>query len=340
MLNRREFVSISSLLLASNPWEAFAKESRPLDGGWMDSPVAHREWARNQLQPLTSQQALHLTGTGKGKVVLLWKALELGSKQRYVPHWQKGNDCVGHTLGLGVDVLSAIQTVYNQAVWQGKHSTEVIHAGSRIDIGVEKHGWRLARFWSERRKTLNYGGGSTIVWAVEWLQDYGALVRDRYSKYDLRTYNRHLSYAWRNRGVPADLKVLSAAHPVRTATLIDGGWEQACDLIANGFPIAVGSKVGFNNSYDADGFLKHDRVWNHALLLFAIDSKSHRPGGCFANSKGPNWAKGPQHKHGTPPGCFWADAGVIEKMLDKGVGYAISNFKGYPHRAINDYILG
>ena len=336
MLSRRQFVSMSSLLLSSNPWKAFAKESRPLDGGWMDSPIARRQ----SRLPRTSQQVMHLTGTGQGKVVLLWRALELESRHRYVPHWQKGNDCVGHAAALGVDVLSAIQAVYNQAVWRGKHSTETIYAGSRIDIAVEKHNWRLGSFWSERRKIITFGGGSTVVWATEWLQDYGAIVRNRYGEYDLSEYNQQLSRAWVNRGVPTDLEVLSASHPVRTATLIDGGWGQACDLIANGFPIIVGSKVGFDNSFDRDGFLEHDRVWNHAMLLWGIDTKSRRPGGCFANSKGPSWARGPQHRYGTPPGAFWADAEIIEKMLSKGDSYAISNFRGYPRGHIADYILG
>jgi len=331
---------MSSILLASNPWAAFANEFRPIDGGWVDSPTARLQWEKNQWRPRTSQHIKHLVGSGEGKVVLLWKALELGSKHRYIPHWQKGNDCVGHAAALGVDVLSGIQAMYGQSDWQGKHSTETIYAGSRIDIAIEKHNWRLGRFWNERRKTINYGGGSTVVWATEWLQDYGALLRAQYGNYDLRKYNYYLTHKWRNSGVPEDLEVTSRTHPVLTVTHVDGGWNQAVDLIANGFPIIIGSPYGFNNSFDREGFLRQDRKWSHAMLLWAIDSRSNRQGGCFANSKGPNWVRGPVHKYGTPPGAFWADADAINKMLNHGSSYALSNFKGYPKREINDYILG
>lgn len=331
MLNRREFVAATSLLLASNPWRAFADEPY-VDFGLIDAPE------EDIGQPLASSFAQKIAGSGEGKVVLLWKALEHATKHSYIPHNQKGNDCVGHAAALAVDVLSSIQAVYKQARWRGKHSTEVIYAGSRIDIGIEKHGWTFGRDW--KKKQLKRGGGSTPVWATEWLQDYGALRRARYDQYDLRWYNYGITKSWADTGVPEELEQVSRAHPVLTTVKIDDGWDQACDFIANGYPIMVGSRIGFNNVYDRDGFMRHDRIWPHALLLWGIDTKSDRPGGNFANSAGYNWTRNRrQHRYGTPAGSLWVDATVCDKMLNFGRSYAISNFRGYPRRTI-DYLVG
>jgi hypothetical protein len=89
---------------------------------------------------------------------------------------------------------------------------------------------------------------------MDWLKDYGALLRAKYGDIDLTNYNYDLVREWADRGVPDALELVARSHPVRTVTIIDGGWSQACDLVANGYPVIVGSSQGFADTYDSDGF--------------------------------------------------------------------------------------
>ncbi len=326
MFSRRELLVVGAGLVVS---QIPAFEGRAIYAGWLDWAAQRRTIQR----PIYRQHDRYIRGTGENKRVLLWRYYEEVIKQEFEPHIQGIGDCVGQACGLGVDALTAVQIAFlrQNEEWRGKCSTEAIYGGSRIEIGkgeacIDRRG----------RPT----DGTIGTWAAEYVRDYGVLLRGRYRNYDLTQYSAKLARKWGSFkvGVPDELEAYSKPHPVRTVTLVKS-WSQACDLIANGYPIFLCSNIGFYMKTDAQGFLPMSREpWYHSMLLWGIDTISRRKGVCIANSWGAHWLDGPEHALGTPKGCFWADAEIIDMMLKQGDSYAVSNYLGYPRRNL-DYRL-
>jgi hypothetical protein len=65
------------------------------------------------------------------------------------------------------------------------------------------------------------------------------------------------------------------------------------------------------------------------MYFVAADDSFRRPGLLLVNSWGPSWISGPT-RHDQPPGSFWVDADVVNRMLGMRDSYAISGFEGYP----------
>lgn len=319
-MNRREMLVVGVGALVAN---ITALDGQPIHAGWLG-------WAVNRKARRTKYDLRSIRGSGEGRRTLLWRFYEHAMGRTFEPHIQGIGDCVGQAYGLGVDTLSAVQIeLHGQSEeWKGKCSTEAIYGGSRIEIGKG-----TACFDRRGRPT----DGTIGEWAAEYIRQYGVLLRDKYPSYDLRQYSAKLARQWGSYkvGVPDELEVVSKPHPVRSVTLVKG-WSDACDLIANGYPVILCSNVGFNMTADRDGFLPRGREpWYHSMLLWGIDTLSSRNGGCIANSWGSTWLSGPSHALGTPPGCFWADAEVIDSMLKQGDSYAISQYVGYPRQNID-----
>lgn len=334
MLNRREMLVASGVaaLATAIPFVA----NRAIHGGWLDLPEARRQFIKGNSKPYFRQHDTQIKGTGRNKEVLLWKFYEQITGEPFSPHIQEIGDCCGQACALGVDVLAAVQIgLYGKSEeWRGKHSTETIYSGSRIEIAK---GTACFDWWGQP------ADGSTGVWVGEYVRDYGVLLRGKYGNIDLTRYRPDLAKIWGSSthfGVPDDLEVISQHHPVETVTVVEG-WEQAADSVSNGYPVVIASSVGFKTETDRDGFLARGlEPWWHCMLLWGIDTKSKREGGCIANSWGTSWISGPQHKLGTPAGCFWTDANVINAMLKQGDSVAISNFVGFPQQQQNlDYRL-
>lgn len=324
MFDRREALVISAGLLITG---VAALEGRSIHAGWLDS-VASQNKSRIRRADLR-----RIYRTGENKRVTLWKFFEQVTRKTFEPHIQEIGDCVGHAYALGADTLTAVQITLHESgeEWRAKCSSEAIYGGSRIEVG------KGVACFDRRGRPVD---GTIGAWAAEYLRDYGVLLRGKYNDHDLREYSGRLARQWGSykAGVPDELESISRPHPVRTTTLVTS-WSQACDLIANGYPVILCSNVGFNTVADNQGFLSRSREpWYHSMLLWGIDTISNRQGGCIANSWGTQWVSGPSHALGTPPGCFWADADVIDSMLKQGDSYAISQYVGYPSQNL-DYRL-
>lgn len=320
-MDRRDFLTISAGLLASSSFPSLlAAQERPVFAGWHHLPHATQGVVRGTWDRFCGQ----LRGTGSNKRMLLWRFYEAAFGGPFEPHYQDIGDCVGQAAALGVDVLAAVQIHlhHRPELWRGKSSTEAIYAGSRVEIGGSKV----------------RGDGSTCAWAAKWLQQYGALLRGKYGKWDLTQYSPDLARQWGspNVGVPDELEPLCKQHPVCLPVKVEN-WRQACDLVANGYPVIIGSNVGYENVTNADGFLERGRrPWHHAMLLWGIDTVSSQEAGCIANSWGRHWISGPQHALGTPAGCFWTYAKNIDAAIRQGDSYALTLYRGYPRL---DYLL-
>jgi hypothetical protein len=245
-----------------------------------------------------------------------------------VPHKQGIGDCVSHGFALGVDIVTGVQIHMNNQPeqWVAECATEPLYGGARVEVGGG----------------VIWGDGSTGFWAAEWLMRWGALLRQEYpGGFDFTTYDSALAKEYGRQGCPDPLEPIAKLHPIKTASLVTS-YRQAIDAIANGYPVAVCSNVGFGMmsaswTRDAMGFLRRRGQWGHCMTIVGYDDKSNRPGACIQNSWG-DWVKGPT-RHNQPRGSFWADASVVDAMLRQGDSFALSSYIGYPQEDIPDYIL-
>lgn len=221
----------------------------------------------------------------------------------WIPRKQYWGDCVAQASGGAVDLLTAIE----QHDYIAPASTDMIYAGGRHYFGD------------------TYGPGMCGIWAMQWLSNYGKLLRINYGhsnhwlprrrqSYNLTHYSKSTCLYWDRTGVPSALRALAKEHPVKQYNLVTT-WEQCCDSIINGHPIVFCALMGAENSVrDQDGFITPEGQWAHAWLLAGVDNESSRPGACLLNSHG-SWASGPK-KLGQPDGSVWIDREYIEYHLD------------------------
>lgn len=325
-MDRRNFLKGSAGVatgLAAGIGVSTILSHRVVDGGWRTKrtkPLGHIG--------AFCKDAPHLQGSGKNQLTLLWPHLEALTSQPLQPHAQAIGDCVAQAVALGIDILNAVQIrVKNYPDrWIAKTATEPIYAGCRIEVGG---GYLLEE-------------GAYTEWAMEWCRDYGTVLRLAYcnGKYDFTTYKPELARQWAQShmalqpegGVPDQLENIAKWHKIRHYTQVTS-WSEARDAIANGYPVIVGSPIGFSFTRDFQGFAKRSGKWQHCMLLAGIDDNPNRRGGLFINSWGPNWNSGPK-QHGQPDGSFWADANVIDEMLEWGSSYTFSNYRGYLYQSL------
>ncbi len=302
----------------------------PVYSGWVDDRTIRENFVRTLSKPYLSQQSSSIRGTGRGKVVLLYKFFEelVGT---LTPHHQEIGDCIGHSFGLGIDVLTAVQIIMHghSEQWVTKCATEIIYGGSRVEVGNKKI----------------RGDGSMGVWAGEFIKKWGVLLRKPYldGEYDYTEYSGSVARTLGRTGVPDDLEAICRKHPVKTCAIVRS-WEECRDSVANGYPITLNSKVGFKRGRsgyhrDKDGFLSRSRrSWYHSMVILGIDDNYKRPGGLIVNSWGPNWVSGPT-RHEQPAGSFWADASAIDRAVKQGDSIVLSGYSGYPQVNIDNYKL-
>jgi len=272
--------------------------------------------------PSFASTGREIYGSGEGKTVCLWLALErlLGT---FPTHEQTAPDCVAHGFGLGIDVLQAveIQSGDNER-WVAETATESIYAISRVERG---------------KRQLGREGGSVGAWAADAVSRWGVLQRIQYGQYDLREYSGQLAKQWGWDGLPDDLEPKAKPFVVGVTSLVTT-YEEARDAIANGYPVAVCSDQGFDDVRDSEGFARAMGSWAHCMCFIGVDDNPKRPGLLCQNSWGRNWIRGPK-RLGQPDGSFWVDAAVANRMLGRNPdSWALGKFSGYPVQNL-DYLL-
>ncbi len=298
--------------------------------GWIQDPWAVDEVLGAIRHPVFHLAASPLRSSGAGQVTLLHQAVE--RVRGTFPVWmQTVGDCVSQGWALAVTVVQAVQVAIDglDHRWAGDIATEPIYAGSRVEVG----GGRLGR-----------RDGSIGAWAGRFVQEWGAVVRDRYGDHDLSQYDGARARRWGmpRSGVPDELEPRLRKHPVRTISLISS-YEEARDAIHNGYPVPVGSLQGFQARRDDEGFAAPKGRWPHLMCFVSVDDLGQgcarrRPGLLCCNSWGAHWIDGPT-RHGQPDGSFWVDAEVADDMLRQGDAFAVSGFEGYPKQTINHLLF-
>lgn len=288
--------------------------------GWVPPEERTYEVAKRHDELLTvasvfSSVAAPLTDSGAGKVVLLWKAWEKATGRKFVPLEQVIGECVSFAFARSVDIVSAVEIALKGEAekYLADCATEWIYGASRVIQG----GGRLRN-----------SDGSLGSWAQAAVKENGTLIRKDYGNgVDLTRHSGERAKDWGFRGLPFEMEVVADQHPIQDTALVKS-YEEARDSIANGYPVAVCSGVGFTMERDSEGFCKRKGSWAHSMAFIAVDDSHSRPGLLCQNSWG-NYLPGPK-RHDQPDGSFWVDADTADAMLRQADSYALSNFKGYP----------
>ena len=282
-------------------------------GGWIHRPDEVAQHLATLDKPTFASAAPSLAGGGSGKTTLLYKAFKEVNGGSYIDYpAQQIGDCVSHGFGHGVDLLECVQIATSHKSESLKQTaTEAIYGMARVDVG----GGQLGR-----------SDGAVGAWAAKAVSTFGTVSRDVVGPYD---GNR--AKQWGSRGVPAEIKTAAGAHKVRTATLVST-YEELEDALANGYPVPVCSNQGFTLTRDPQGFCSPHGTWGHCMLIVGVRA-DERPGACIFQSWGSTMPDGPLALD-QPSNSFWAERDVVVSMLAMQDSWAISDFDGYPGRAL------
>lgn len=285
--------------------------------GWVDDQKEFETQLAAMAEPLFSSAATILSGSGKGKTVLLYKVLEEVAGFIPKPLQTRAPDCVAHANAICLDTLKAVEIkTGDREEWLLRTACEPIYSNSRVLIG----------------KRMFRGGGSTNTHAIQSLIKYGSLLRQKYGRVDLTEYSSNRSITWGNQELPKSLLDVSREHVINDFNLIRN-YEEARDAIANGYPIVVASSQGFTKTRDREGFCSPSGTWRHSMAVLAVDDAYRRPGLLIQNSW-PGYLRGPT-RHDNPTSSFWCDADVFNKMCRFNDTYCMVDFTGYKKRKIN-----
>lgn len=293
-------------------------------GGWVRDRRGVEESMKSLPHPVFQDSWGVIKDSGKGKTVLLYDIIKRVAG-KFPNRIQTIGDCVSQGAAYAVDSAKCVDIHINKEFeeWVAETATEDIYGGCRVIIG----GGRLR------------GDGAYGVWAARYCNEYGAVPRGKYGNVDLTTYSGSKAKSWGkpSGGVPKTLLDISKQHPIQTVSRVDT-YEQARDLLANGYAITVASDQGFSSQRDSEGFARPKGEWAHQMCLLGIDDGYKRPGVLCVNSWG-SWNAGPKRLE-QPTGSFWIDADVVEKrMLSQGDCWAFSGYEGFKPRKLNTRII-
>jgi hypothetical protein len=320
-MDRRSFLGLATAFIIK-PTSALASSASKVKG-WIPGHYSQRP---------SFYKVSNLYNFGRGKTVRLWKAWEMVTGRRWHPYFQARGDCVAQGAGGGLDILTAVQIAI-----AGKNE-KFVAPSSRIAIYAG--GRNFAQTKSQLR---SLGEGMMGSWAVEYLSEYGNLLKMPYPPYDLTTYSGENEDYWDRQGLAPTLLEEAKKHPLLNYAPVDN-WEQMRDAVASNHPVMYCSTMGANDSRrDKDGFIQPSGTWYHCWLVAGIRD-DNRPGALLINSHGPNFGSGPL-VNDQPVGSVWVDAENIDKYIifrDRGReyrdSYALSLYKGF-ERPEKDYQL-
>lgn len=256
--------------------------------------------------PAFSTAHADLLGAGAGQTTLLYEAARqvMGRDLDIGP--QKSIDCVSWGVGGAIDLRACVEVLVGEReayAWDLRVCTEALHALARVEHSGGIRGTNSVR--------------GTIA-----ARDGGTLSRRL-----LGPYSGARAEAWAKSGLPDQYEAVAREHRARDISRVDR-FSEARDAIFNGYPVVVGSNIGFRQGgrRDNEGFAQRWGRWRHCMK-FVAEKDDQRPGLLCINSWSPN--AGPKGAYAIPDGSFWVDARDVDAMLGQGGGFAIGGFEGY-----------
>ena len=292
--------------------------------GWVDDPAAVK--AVRESLPV-GERYFGDTPAGKavhgdtGTILLSEAAKKVFGA--HLPARDQGQvgSCVSFGCATAAEYLQLQQIASGERLEFKPLCQEAIYGGSRKQIGGG----------------VIRGDGSVTAWAGRWVKEYGLIPREKVGQYDLTAYSEARCRQWGQSGCPKDLEPVAKQSPVKGISFVRSA-DEAAKAIRQGYPLAVGSQVGFGTTRDKDGFLNRSGTWGHCMMVAGVRD-DNRPGFLFVNSWGNDWVRGPTGPFDIPPGSFWVDWATADQMFAEGDAIALSDATGFPARTL-DWFTG
>lgn len=166
----------------------------------------------------------------------------------------------------------------------------------------------------------------------------GVVLRQAYESIgiDLTKYSGSLAGKYGRSKPPSEIIDTLDNNLIRTATRVES-FEEARDLLFNGYGITTCGGEGWSDKRDENGFSRQQGSWSHALALIGADDRAEiiklyrEPLVLVLNSWG-IWNGGPRRIYGTqkdiPNGSFWAKWSDVKRRQM----IAFSSVNGWPQR--------
>lgn len=181
------------------------------------------------------------------------------------------------------------------------------------------------------------------------IEKCGLLIRQNYPDIgiDLTEYNVNMEGRWGASQPPEKVREACRRNLCSNATVVKT-WEQARDMLANGYALSTCGMEAFVDKRDDWGLcnLNPRDSWAHAMAAIAADDRPEaiKRYGCglllIQNSWPADYLSGPDTIYGTgskiPPGSFWVR---WEDFKDRYMA-AIGPSKGWPANKLPDWGLG
>lgn len=306
--------------------------------GWL-GPAAAQEAFDTMGEAFSPFAIAGKTRETAGGRLVLWEFARRANHGRHLPTLrQQRGSCVGHGAAAAVWYLAAFERVRLQNRECVVMPYEpFLYGTSRVQVG----GGRLRT------------DGSLGIWAAQAVRKYGVLrsdlaglprwteQRDRGGRVVCVTFDPNIDLTWgKPPGPPEECLTAARPHPVK-ATAPVRTYADVRDALLNGYPVTVASLQGFRMTPRVDRG-KHWGVpagqWAHQMCFIGCDDDAARPGCYCLNSWGPD-AHGPPADD-APPGGFWVDADIVERMVAQGDSFAFSQFEGFPEQTLDFQVIG
>lgn len=241
-------------------------------------------------------------------------ALTAVAKEKPVPNsWAADGKGNAYLLYRGMDIEPLDQSAATSCVGCA--------AAKALEI---MHGREFSAEWifaASRKAGDPRGLGSYCEWAAEAATDIGVLPAAAYAALgdDLRVYSAKRAMKW-IRGPPEKLLPIAALYKSPGYIHVDT-WSELRGAISNGYPVIVGSGVGFGPNRgqvrNSDGELRARwwSRWSHAMVFIGISDAGRNKGALVLNSWGKYWVQGPKRFGDEPEGSFWVAKHTVERML-------------------------
>lgn len=232
---------------------------------------------------------------------------------------------------------------YQCVSFGGKNAAEYLQAFA-IALGHQPFEWKKIfppYLWGAGRifigkNQLGRQDGSLGTWQAQAMVDYGVLNADAEG---VPQYSGQVARQWGNSPGPADKWVqVGKNHLVKSIAQIRSV-DEAQAALMNGYPIMICSNVGFDMHARQDGFMHASTRWDHCMCLIGFDA-----GGdgvpenyCILNSWGDQFGRIKDFRNKDlewPPGTLRVTKGDIQRILDQGDSWSVSNINGFPARTL------
>lgn len=275
---------------------------------------------------------------GKGKLIMLWPAVERIFPNCWPGPTQLTGDCVSKGSANALLTSMALEIADGEPDPVSGHVEE---APELPKAGIENGVVASESLWAWRGYS---GDGWICSEAAKVATTKGFLVRKPYPelKIDLTEYTEDTLRLGGARAPGEKWLAESSKHIARTATFVEGR-EQVRDMLFAGYGVFNCSSMAFERTRNEDGYSRQVGTWQHSQCYIGYDDRpeTHQKYGqalvAWLNSWA-IWNSGPRAVrempgYELPEGAFW----TLASTIDRARNIALSSVAGWPKRKHTTY---